>query len=194
MDKKCAYRVYLRISTIECVLTSVMSTYFLVYLISNISTSEKALINVVGCLLGVLTTTLLRKRTRLSFVRKHYVKIASCTVVLEIIMAITLIYDPFIAGIVNTITGSMAWTFLENIDSDIYNRLFKGKARTMLDQTLSIYSRLALVMGAGIVLVIDTFYTVNVYGVAIMSVITITSLVIMDGVNIIVLEKALRNK
>lgn len=194
MDKKHAYRVYLRISTIECVMTSVMSTYFLVYLISNISTSEKALINIVGCLLGVLTTALLRKRTTLSYVRKHYTKIAFCTIVLEILMAITLIYDPFIAGVVNTITGSMAWTFLENIDSDIYNRLFKGKARTLLDQTFSIYGRLALVMGAGIVLVIDTFYTVNVYGVAIMSVITITALVIMDGVNIVVLEKALRNK
>lgn len=194
MDKKSAYRIYLRSTTFECVIASIMSTYFIVYLISNITTSEKAFINIVGCLLGVLTTSLLRKRTTLSLVRKHYIKISICTVILEIVMAITLVYDPFISGVINTITGSMAWTFLENIDSDIYNRLFKGKARTLLDQTLSIYRRLALVLGASTVLVIDTYFTIDVYSVGIMSVITITTLVILDGINITILEKALKNK
>ena len=106
MTKKQVFRIYLTTSTIEVYLCSILSTYLLTYIIQQISVGNRSTMILVGSTIAMLTSYILRKRSNIINLRKYFTILQLLTIVFQIIIGISLLYDPLVAGIVNTIMGN----------------------------------------------------------------------------------------
>ena len=192
MTKKQVFRIYLTTSTIEVYLCSILSTYLLTYIIQQISVGNRSTMILVGSTVAMLTSYILRKRSNIINLRKYFTILQLLTIVFQIIIGISLLYDPLVAGIVNTIMGNSIYNITYGIEQDIWNHLFNKSSRTIVDNVFNMYSKFAMMAGSLTIITIDSVYKVASEMIAYGSIIIILIIVTMDHFNIKLLERMKR--
>ena len=192
MTKKQVFRIYLTTSTIEVYLCSILSTYLLTYIIQQISVGNRSTMILVGSTIAMLTSYILRKRSNIINLRKYFTILQLLTIVFQIIIGISLLYDPLVAGIVNTIMGNSIYNITYGIEQDIWNHLFNKSSRTIVDNIFNMYSKFAMMAGSLTIITIDSVYKVASEMIAYGSIIIILIIVTMDHFNIKLLERMKR--
>lgn len=192
MTKKQVFRIYLTTSTIEVYLCSILSTYLLTYIIQQISVGNRSTMILVGSTIAMLTSYILRKRSNIINLRKYFTILQLLTIVFQIIIGISLLYDPLVAGIVNTIMGNSIYNITYGTEQDIWNHLFNKSSRTIVDNIFNMYSKFAMMAGSLTIITIDSVYKVASEMIAYGSIIIILIIVTMDHFNIKLLERMKR--
>ena len=194
MTKKQAFKIYLATSTVEVFILSIVAVYFSTYIIQNITVGERSVMTLVGSTFGICASYIIKKRSNILRLRKYFTLLQMTALVLQIIIAITMLYHPLIAGIVNTILGAFIWCLAGSIENDIWNRIFIKRSKTIVDNVFGMYTKTSIFVGSAVIIGVDTLFEVTPIMIGYGSVIAITIVIVMDNFNIRLLEKVLKNK
>ena len=194
MTKKQTFKVYLVTSTIETFVLSIVATYFSTYIIQNITVGERSMMTLVGSIVGISASYIVKKRSNILRLRKYFTLLQATALVFQIVIAITMIYHPLIAGIVNTILGAFVWCLAGAIENDIWNHIFVKSSKTIVDNTFGMYTKTSMFIGSAVIIGVDTLFEVTPIMIGYGSVIAMTIVIIMDNFNIRLLEKVIKNK
>lgn len=194
MTKKQAFKIYLITSTVEVFILSIVAVYFSTYVIQNITVGERSVMTLVGSTFGICASYIIKKRSNILRLRKYFTLLQITALVFQIVIAITMVYHPLIAGIVNTILGAFVWCLAGSIENDIWNRIFIKSSKTIVDNVFGMYTKTSIFIGSAIIIGVDTLFVVTPTIIGYGSVIAMTIVIIMDNFNIRLLEKVLKNK
>ena len=194
MTKKQAFKIYLITSTVEVFILSIVAVYFSTYIIQNITVGERSVMTLVGSVVGVGASYIIKKRTNILRLRKYFTLLQVTALAFQMVIAITMIYHPLIAGIVNTILGAFIWCLAGAIENDIWNHIFVKSSKTIVDNVFGMYAKISMFVGSAVIIGVDTLFEITPIMIAYGSVIAITIVIVMDNFNIRLLEKVLKKK
>ena len=192
MTKKQTFKVYLVTSTVEVFILSIVATYFSTYIIQNITVGERSMMTLVGSIFGVGASYIIKNRYNILRLRKYFTLLQIMALSFQIVIAITMIYHPLIAGIVNTILGAFIWCLAGAVENDIWNHIFVKSSKTIVDNVFGMYTKTSMFLGSVIIIGVDTLFEVTPIMIGYGSVIAITIVIVMDNFNIRLLEKVMR--
>ena len=155
MTKKKLFRVYCVLNVFTDYIMSIYSTYFILWLYNHIGTTEKSIIGAVVCISGCVVSVVMKKRNNIAFLRKHILKLNLMIIIFDIINLIIVLKYQFLAGIFDSLIISTLWILSSNLDADLYNQLYIGKERTLLDQSFMFWNRIAILTGSLTVIAMD---------------------------------------
>ena len=194
MTKKQAFKIYLITSTMEVFILSIVAVYFSTYVIQNITVGERSVMTLVGSIFGVCASYIIKKRANILRLRKYFTLLQITALIFQIVIAITMIYHPLIAGIVNTILGAFIWCLAGAIENDIWNHIFVKSSKTIVDNVFGMYTKTSIFLGSVIIIGADALFEVTPIMIGYGSVIAMTIVIVMDNFNIRLLEKVLKKK
>ena len=194
MTKKQTFKVYLVTSTIETFVLSIVATYFSTYIIQNITVGERSMMTLVGSVVGIGASYIVKKRSNILRLRKYFTLLQATALVFQIVIAITMCYHPLIAGIVNTILGAFVWCLAGAIENDIWNHIFVKSSKTIVDNVFGMYAKVSMFVGSATIIGVDTLFEITPTMIGYGSVIVMIIVIVMDNFNIRLLEKVLKNK
>ena len=131
MTKKQVFRIYLTTSTIEVYLCSILSTYLLTYIIQQISVGNRSTMILTGSTVAMLTSYILRKRSNIISLRKYFTVLQILVIIFQIAIGISLLYNPLVAGIINTIMGNSIYITSLMVSNKIYGITSSIKAQEL---------------------------------------------------------------
>lgn len=192
MTKKQAFHIYIVNTLTVLWMLTISSTYFGYYIIQNITVSNKSTMTMTGTFAGVAIAYFIKKRKNILLLRKYLVTLMVMAVVFQCAIAVSLLYDPFMSGIINTLFGATIWVLASAVEADLWNHIYTGSERTEIDNTFSLYQKVAMCVGSSTVLIIDSFHCVSVTEIAYGSVIIVIIEVLLKYFSIRVLESVLK--
>lgn len=191
MTKDKIIKLHTTFTTIQAYMFAIVNVYLYMYIFNNINTSERAILTLVGCALGIVVSSSLRKQKSIFQLRKYLVPLSICIIIMQIVVGIFLSSNALIAGIINTIIGGLFWNITEGINRDRFNKVFAGEERTYVDNTVGMWNKIALFIGSSTVIIIDYITSTNVYIIALMSILATTFTAITDYITTKYIEKYL---
>ena len=85
MTKKQVFKVYLATSTVEVFILSIVAVYFSTYIIQNITVGERSVMTLVGSVVGVGASYIIKKRSNILRLRKYFTLLQMTALAFQIV-------------------------------------------------------------------------------------------------------------